>query len=269
MKDITIIIPLHKFNDEIKEMLKNAFESIKTNQENYTFGKLIPLIVAKGDILEEIGEIFGENEFYHTCRNNTEDIDFCSQVNYGVYHDVKTDFFSILEFDDVYADKWFKMAHDYFYTNESVSLFLPINILSDTEQKHFQYINEIAWTTSFSNDIGFLDFDCLQDYYSFNLTGGIFNTNDFKTIGGFKPSIKVAFNYELLLRMTNKKLKVFVVPKEGYLHLVGRKDSLTEEYNKTLVGEDIRQWFNLAKTEYMFTEDRKTDISKIKDEELK
>ena len=85
----------------------------------------------------------------------------------------------------------------------------------------------------------------------------------------FKPSIKVAFNYELLLRMTKKELKVYVVPKEGYTHVIGREDSLTDEYNKTLTNEEIRKWFDLAKIECVFTEDRKTNIEKIKNEELK
>ena len=85
----------------------------------------------------------------------------------------------------------------------------------------------------------------------------------------FKPSIKVAFNYEFLLRLTKKELKVYVVPKEGYIHVIGRKDSLTDEYNKTLSREEIKKWFDLAKTEYAFTEDRKTNIDKIKTEVLK
>jgi hypothetical protein len=114
-----------------------------------------------------------------------------------------------------------------------------------------------------------LDYDCLQDYSAFNLTGGIFNTNDFKQVGGFKPSIKIAFNYELLLRLTKKELKVFVVPKEGYIHIIGREDSLTDEYNRTIPKEDINKWFDLAKIECSFIEDRKTSISKIKEENLK
>ena len=269
MKDITIIIPVHKFNDNVKSLLNNAFESVKKNQENYTFGKLIPLIVAPSEVLENAGEFFGENQFYNICRNTSNNLDFCSQVNFAVNNKVETEYFSILEFDDVYTDNWFKMAHNYFYTNENVSLFLPINILTNTERKQFQYVNEVAWSGSFSNEIGFLDYDCLKDYSSFNLTGGIFNTDDFKKIGGFKPSIKVAFNYELLLRMAKKELKIYVVPKEGYIHVIGREDSLTDEYNKTLTNEQIQKWFDLAKIECVFTEDRKTDIDKIKEEKLK
>lgn len=268
MTDITIIIPIHKFNDEIKTCLTNALTSIRINQKTYTFGKLIPLVVAPSDVLEEIGENFGEEYYYTYHRNTTGNTDFCSQINFAVKH-VDTEYFSILEFDDTYTDNWFKMAHEYYYTNESVSVFLPINILTDSEHKQFQFINEIAWTGSFSNNIGYLDYDCLEDYPSFNLTGGIFNTEDFKKIGGFKPSIKVAFNYELLLRMTKRELKVYVVPKEGYIHVIGRKDSLTDEYNNTLSKEEIKKWFDLAKIEYSFTEDRKTTINKIKTETLK
>jgi hypothetical protein len=71
------------------------------------------------------------------------------------------------------------------------------------------------------------------------------------------------------LRLTKKELKVYVVPKEGYIHVIGRKDSLTDEYNQTLTREEIKRWFDLAKTEYAFNEDRKTNIDKIKTEILK
>ena len=103
MTDITIIIPLHKFDNTIKGLLENAFQSIRKNQENYTFGKLIPMVVGPNEVLESLGEEFGEKEFYHTCRNN-EKTDFCSQINHAVKN-VETDYFSILEYDDVYTDK--------------------------------------------------------------------------------------------------------------------------------------------------------------------
>ena len=268
MKDITIIVPVHKYDKEIKQMLTNAFNSVKKNVKFYkTVGELSIMVVGPLDVTKHIEEDFGEKYSIKYCVNNGN-TDFCSQINFAA-EQIDTEHFSILEFDDEYKDKWFKMAHDYFYTNENVSLFLPINILTDTEREQFQFVNEIAWTSTFSNKLGYLDFDCLQDYSSFNLTGGIFNTEDFKAIGGFKPSIKVAFNYEFLLRLAKKELEIFVVPKEGYVHIIGRKDSLTDEYNKTLTRDEIRKWFDLAKTEYAFTQDRKVTIDKIKEEEVK
>jgi hypothetical protein len=40
----------------------------------------------------------------------------------------------------------------------------------------------------------------------------------FKTIGGYKPSIKLTFNYEFLLRFTNTGRNIMVIPKMGYKH---------------------------------------------------
>ena len=241
-------------------------DSILKNQETYTFGNLTPILVAPEGIIKDARKAIGGKYKYIECVNSTGDTDFCTQVNVAAGK-VQTKHFSILEFDDTYTAKWFKMAHDYFYTNESVSLFLPIGIIwSESAPGQYQYVNEIAWTGSFSNELGYLDYDCLQDYPSFNLTGGIFNTEDFNAIGGFKPSIKVAFNYELLLRMAKKEMKIFVVPKEGYLHLIGRKGSLTDEYAASMDKNDIKKWFDLAKAECIFKEDRKTTISGIKEE---
>lgn len=260
MKDITIIIPIHTIEEENVKKIQRAFDSINTNQIYYTFGLLKTFVIGSKDVIENISNSKEFNIPQNTVfKVNEGEIDFCSQINCAV-NDVDTDYFSILEFDDEYKKNWFKMAHDYFYTNESVSVFLPINILTSSEYKDFQYANEVAWTSTFSNTLGFLDFDCLQDYSSFNITGGIFNTKDFKTIGGLKPSIKVAFNYEFLLRLTKKELKVFVVPKEGYIHTVGRKNSLFDMYNTELSEEQIDKWFKLAKDECSFTEDRKTTI---------
>lgn len=267
MTDIQIIIPIHIFNENVNNMLSNALDSIKKNQSTYKYGKLRPLIIAPTDILKQINDVFDQTT-YDSCANKTGNNDFCSQINLAV-NNITTEHFSIIEFDDEYKTNWFKMAHDYYYTNESVSVFLPINVITDTEHKQFQYANEIAWTKSFSNELGFIDFDCLQDFSSFNLTGGIFNTNDFKTIGGLKSSIKASFGYEFLLRITKKELKVFVVPKEGYIHVVGREKSLSDECSKKMSVEEIKKWFDLAKAECIYTEDRKTNIDKIKAETMK
>jgi hypothetical protein len=101
------------------------------------------------------------------------------------------------------------------------------------------------------------------------LTGAIFNKSDFIKVGKYKPSIKVAFNYELLLRLTNKGLKCMVVPKEGYVHNVGREDSLTDYYNKNLTPDEVTKWFELAFREYIFDNDRNKDIINVTEEELK
>jgi hypothetical protein len=119
------------------------------------------------------------------------------------------------------------------------------------------------------DDVGIINFKRIEKCSVFNLTGAIFNRNDFIKVGKYKPSIKVAFNYELLLRLTSKGLKCMVVPKEGYVHEVGREGSLTDTYNKTLSDEEINKWFELAFREYVYDTDRNKDIINVAEEELK
>lgn len=266
--DITVIIPVHKADDETKNYYCSAVNSVIANKETFN-GMLKIITVCPNNIAHTIknyGTSLDGVEI--TIIENDGNTDFCTQINEAVKV-VDTDYFSIMEYDDAYSSKWFKMVSDYLYTNEDVSVFLPINVLCNPEMTMWQFGNEMIWASSFSNEIGYIDFECLDNCYTFNLTGGVFNTNDFKAVGGFKPSIKVAFNYELLLRMTNKGLKVFVVPKEGYRHTIGRSGSLTEEYMKEFSTEDIQKWFDLAKREYLYTEDRNKTILNRNTEILK
>jgi hypothetical protein len=195
-------------------------------------------------------------------------------INFGV-DNISTDYFSILEYDDTYRKKWFKLANDYFYGNESISIFLPLNAIH-TGNKNWQFGNEFGLSNAFitddvddKDDVGIINFKRIEKCSVFNLTGAIFNRNDFIKVGKYKPSIKVAFNYELLLRLTSKGLKCMVVPKEGYVHEVGREGSLTDTYNKTLSDDEINKWFELAFREYVYDTDRNKDIINVAEEELK
>ena len=104
MKDITIIIPLHDVSAPYIEMSKKALESVKKCEEHYKSGKLIPMFVIPSGYDCPVFEGY-ENITFTTNDGKT---DFCSQVNKGV-SETKTDYFSILEVDDTYAPKWFKM----------------------------------------------------------------------------------------------------------------------------------------------------------------
>lgn len=252
MKDIAVIIPVHELKDNTeKGLLLNAINNVKKCQENYEF-KLNTYIVTPLTLDKEITEGC-------TVIINNGDADFCSQINLGA-KTVTEDYFSILEFDDEYNEKWFSMVHKYFYSNEDVSVFLPINIQIFSNEDYRQFANEAPWAMQFSQELGFVDFKCLENYYGLNITGGVFNRNDFNRIGGLKSSIEIAFNYEFLLRVTNKKLKVFIVPKEGYRHVIDRENSLTDICGKKFTQEEVDKWYALATKEYPYEEDRKTDI---------
>ena len=264
MNNITVIIPIHKFNKETDLNYFNAaYDSVFKNSQ-YFDGTLKLAVVCPETVSKELIELGKEN--LNIIINNGK-TDFCSQINFAVGQ-IDTEYFSILEFDDTYTDKWFASVQEYSYGNEDVSVFLPINVHYETENGARQYCNEIVWANEFSKELGYIDFDCLENYSGFNLTGGVFNTEDFKKIGGLKSSIQVAFNYEFLLRLTNKKLRCFVVPKEGYVHLLNRTDSLTDEYEKSLTSEMVDKWFEVAKNEYTYTTDRNITLN-FKQEVLK
>lgn len=259
MKDIAVIIPVHELKDDTeKSLLIRAINNVKNCQKYYEH-KLTTYIVTPLDL---------GNDICNECEVLINDgaTDFCSQINFAAKN-VKEEYFSILEFDDEYNEKWFSMASKYFYTNEDVSLFLPINVQIISKDGYRQFGNETPWAMEFTQEIGYIDFNCLANYYGFNITGGIFNRNDFNRIGGLKPSIQVAFNYEFLMRITNKKLKVFVVPKEGYKHVIDRDNSLTDICGGKFKQEEVDKWYALAQQEYQYDEDRGVTIYNMDNKE--
>lgn len=258
MNDITIIIPILS-KDLNSSKLANAVASVVKCQEHYTKGKLKILIITDPDENGPDYTLFNDIECNYIL-NESGKYDFCSQINYAV-DKIDTEYFSILEFDDEYKPKWFRFADQYYFGNEDVSVFLPINIVTDTKNQHWQYVNEMALATSNADEFGFIDEELLEFYTGFNLTGAIFNTADFIKVGKYKPSIKIAFNYELMLRMADKKLKMFVVPKEGYTHMIGRVGSLTDSYNQEIPPEEVKLWFELAKREHTYDHDRNKGVT--------
>jgi hypothetical protein len=275
MREITIIIPIHEFNDTVDELLRKALESVSVCRKEFKDGHLPVVIVASCNIKEKIIKAKIDTFIQDTkIVWNDGKTDFCSQINFAV-DQINTDYFSILEYDDEYRKKWFKLANDYFYGNESISIFLPLNAVH-TGHKNWQFGNEFGLSNTFitddvddTDDVGIINFKRMEKCSVFNLTGAIFNRNDFVKVGKYKPSIKVAFNYELLLRLTNKGLKCMVVPKEGYVHEIGRENSLTDIYNKTLSPDELNKWFELAFREYVYDNDRNKDIINVSEDELK
>ena len=268
MNDITIIVPVHEYNDEVKTYLDKALASVSECRKHYKDGKL-PLffILAPGiDPTQVAMDPDGEYAGYIVKEEGPTD--FCSMINAAV-DKVETEHFSILEFDDEYTPKWFKFANQFSYGNEDVSIYIPLNIARTTDDTDYQYLNEIALSKDFCEDFGFIDRSGLDSWCFFNLTGAIFNTKDFIEMNKYKASIQVAFNYELMLRYANLNLRMMVVPKEGYLHTVGRKESLAEKYTNDMTQEEIEEWYALAKREFQYMKDRNKGINNKEKETLK
>jgi hypothetical protein len=268
MKGIDIIIPVHKYNSDVQSLLDRCLTSIK-DMATQTGGKLDidvhvvgPKTLPSNDILDLVKcEI---DKYTLTVHENDGELDFASQVNFAVSNVCNHDYFMVVEFDDMVTAKWLNMAMPYIEARPKCSVFLPLVEVYDINNPSvpLHYINEIGWSSSFAeNELGSISNAALQDYCNFNFTGAIVKKNDFVKAGGLKPSIKLSFNYELLLRLTNLYNDIYVVPKVGYFHFVNREDSLTTEYHNTMTQEEGSWWIKLALQEYQYKRDREKTYS--------
>lgn len=255
MNNLTILIPLCKYDDAVKKYLANAINSV---------GDETTVISGPADVIKDVKKDYKQKNLSFVEREETG---FCNQVNDFV-SSCKTKYFSILEVDDNYTPIAFKFFDTYTKNYPDFFAFLPLTEIIDAEHEEegpVGYINEAVWANSFSEEIGFLDMDSTMSYLNFNFTGAIFKTEDFKELGMLKPSLKFAFWHEFILRALFNKKQVFVIPRVCYNHRINRKDSLYDELNKTMSAKESNWWVDLAQKEYFFKRER--DISKYTYEE--
>jgi hypothetical protein len=268
MKGVDVIIPVHKYDETVEVLLTRCLSSVKemavfSKNENIVTDLIVVGPSLPTDKIMSLVEWTDEFSSFNVVDNSGE-TDFCSQVNFAVAEAAKNDYFMVVEFDDMVTPKWLTMAAPYVEKRKKVSVFLPLVELYDINDSTAPngYVNEIAWSSSFvQNELGLLDVEALKEYCNFNLTGALIRKNDFVKAGCLKPSIKLSFNYELLLRMANLYGEVFVIPKVGYYHFIGRMDSLTHSYHSTMSQKEGAWWITLAGQEYLFKKDRKKEYS--------
>ena len=251
--DISVIIPVHELNDETKLMFANAVKSV--NDQLVKPDYLVIVVPKNSDAHKFIKDYKFEGVETIIAENDGE-TDFSSQVNFGVSK-IKTEWFSILEFDDEYGNIWFKNVVEYRNAYPNVELFMPIIVDVDDQSSFVGFTNEAVWANSFSDELGVLDNNALLTYQNFNIDGMVIKKSVYDEFGGFKPSIKLTFIYEFLLRMTFKDVKVMVIPKFGYKHVNQREGSLFANYKQSIDPVEARWWLATAKKEYYFPKDRK------------
>lgn len=251
MKEISVILPVHKWDDLYKEMFINAVDSLK---DSYNDIKLI--IVQPSKLEVDFSEYLG-NLDYEIVKNSKK-TNFTTQVNLGLKK-CKTKWFSILEIDDEFKSNWVKVMNEYIKSYSDVDVFLPIVEDVNSEGKFLSFTNESVWAYGFSETQGFLDNELLLDYQNFQTSGALYKTELFKEQEFFKDNIDLTFSYELLLRLTNENVKVMSIPKVLYRHVNFREDSLFWSYkngDNKLEESDIKFWVDTAKHEFFFKEKR-------------
>jgi hypothetical protein len=257
-KDITVIVPVHIWDDEIKGMFEQAMSSVPED---------IKVIVACPKNISSSLSTYENVEL--AIEDDNDNTSFQHLTNLGVSK-VPTEWFSILEFDDVYTKIWFSNFEKYQEYHQEFNIFLPLNDLYNCEDDKDEFVgngNEVAWASSFSDTIGVLGEKDIAEFFQFYLTGGIFRTSTWRDLGGLKESMKLTFWYEFMLRATHKGEKIYVVPKIGYIHCLARKGSLMQEYRDTISKEESEFWFKTAKAESYHMEDRNIQYVENKETE--
>jgi hypothetical protein len=253
--DISVILPIHELDDTTKQLFTNAVKSVFDQTEQPD--SLIVVVPKGSEVAKYVKDFdYGDNKDVVTIAENDGQTDFCSQINYGVSQ-CKTEWFSILEYDDEYSKIWFKNVVEYKNAHTNVDLFMPIIVDVDSQGAFAGFTNEAVWANSFSDELGILDNNALLTYQNFNTDGMVIRKSTYDDFGGFKSSIKLTFIYEFLLRMTFKDVRVMVIPKFGYKHVNQREGSLFSSYKQTIDPVEAKWWLSTAKKEYYFSTDRK------------
>ena len=252
MKDLVVIIPMHEFGKDNIELLNKAVDSVPSEVN-------VLLSVPKGTDAKKLKGVSDRLGVVSESNGSS----FQELVNAAV-NKIEEKWFSILEFDDEYTSIWVNNAKKYIEFMPEVSAFMFLeDIIEFPTGKYSGFGNEASWASSFSEELGYIDNESLQNFFDFYMTGSIFNTADWKEVGGLKQQIKLTFWYEWLLRATHNGKKIYVIPKVGYKHNLGRKGSLVEQYKESIDEKESQWWFDLAKREYFFHPDTKRAASKF------
>ena len=237
MDNVTFILPLVNVEGGLDNTLK-SISAIATANDSV-------IVAGKEAVLSEIeGALSGFSLDIQKVVSNGENV--YSIVNDAVM-ECTTEYFSVIECGETYAEKWRKNAELY---GQNCSLIIPL-VRNMVENGQMFLSNEMAWNVAFveENEIGAITLDFLEKYIDVSLSGAFFNTEDFISAGKFKPSMKIVSWYEFLLRFAYKKKKIYVVPKIGVY-----RPYKTEEEN--LSKDEVEWLITTARQEYFFTEDR-------------
>lgn len=254
--DVSVILPINSARHlDFDEYFDRAIKSllIQTTPVNEL------VIVHTGeDLLKNKIETYDYSGLSVNIVHNEGQPDFCNQVNLGVKN-AKSTWISILEFDDEYSSIWFKNVKQYITAYPEVESFLPLVIDTDDKGVFVGFTNEATFAVSLNSEMGYLTNDVLINYQNFQSSGMVIKKSTFENYGGFKPSMKLTFVYEYLLRLTYNSVKIMTIPKIGYKHMNLREGSIFWNYKngeESLSDEEVSFWIESAKKEHFFINDR-------------
>jgi glycosyltransferase involved in cell wall biosynthesis len=246
-------------------------KSAKAKDFDELFGKAINSLKEQKVDFEELVIVHTQEETLITVLDNYDfgninvtkvlwdkEPNYASQINYGI-EQAKGTWVSLFEFDDEYSSIWFNNVKKYSESYPDVQMFLPVVVEVDDKGMFAGFTNEATFAANFTQEMGFLTNETLQDYQNFQTAGSVIKKSVFEDFGGFKPSIKLTFVYEFLLRLSYNSVSIMTIPKLGYKHVNMREGSIFWTYKNgenKMIEDEVKFWIQTAKKEYFFTDDR-------------
>ena len=253
---LSIILPIKSSKTRnFGEYFEKAITSIKSQTTEVE--ELLIVHTSEESLIDFLNEYdFGTLNVTKLLWDKTPN--YCEQVNYGVKN-AKGSGVSLFEFDDEYSSIWFKNVKKYIDAYPDTQVFLPVVVETDEKGVFAGFTNEATFAANFSQEMGFLSNETLQDYQNFQTAGSVIKKQSIEDFGGFKPSIKLTFVYEFLLRLTYNSVTIMTIPKLGYKHTNMREGSIFWNYKfgeDKMIDDEVKFWIQTAKKEFFFVEDR-------------
>lgn len=254
--DVSVILPI---NSSKQKDFETYFErAIKSLQIQQVSPKELIIVHSDEDGLKTLLQNFDYSGLTVNFIENAGKTDFCSQVNLGVEKS-NCEYISILEFDDEYSTIWFKNVKRYIDAYPEVDAFLALVVDTDEKGMFVGFTNEATFAASLNTEIGYLTNEVLMEYQNFQTSGMVIKKSTFVDNGGFKPSFKLTFVYELLLRLTYNSVQIMTIPRIGYKHMNFREGSIFWNYKNgqnRISDKEVSFWIESAKKEHFFSADR-------------
>lgn len=253
---LSVILPIKSAKaKDFDEYFEKAISSLKNQQVG--FEELV-IVHSQEQSLIDILDSYDFGNLNVTKLLWDQEPNYANQVNFGIKN-AKGTWVSLFEFDDEYSSIWFKNVKKYVESFPEVQMFLPVVVETDEKGLFAGFTNEATFAANFSQEMGILTNDTLQEYQNFQTAGSVIKKSVIEDFGGFKPSIKLTFIYEFLLRLTYNSVSVMTIPRLGYKHVNLREGSIFWNYkfgDSKMVEDEVKFWIQTAKREYFFTDDR-------------
>lgn len=253
---LSVILPIKSAKaKDFDEYFEKAILSLKNQQVG--FEELV-IVHSQEQSLIDLLDSYDFGDLNVTKLLWDQEPNYANQVNFGVKN-AKGTWVSLFEFDDEYSSIWFKNVKKYVDSFPEVQMFLPVVVETDEKGLFAGFTNEATFAANFSQEMGILTNDTLQEYQNFQTAGSVIKKSVIEDFGGFKPSIKLTFIYEFLLRLTYNSVSVMTIPRLGYKHVNLREGSIFWNYkfgDSKMVEDEVKFWIQTAKREYFFTDDR-------------